>query len=248
MVSKKCRIKTISLYFIQLVLISSFLSYANNAIAASQTRLCAEVFVSDDLASSNYDLAKIIEQIKEIFNSSMDNTLEGCKIGASLCVKIPLKAPGIAWRIYRFKGDLKDIRQNVILELARKIQKLNQSKSDKEKREAYEELVLFWPEAILKLQKSFPQKVVKISYNAVTGLFRSDEVLQNTKASQEAATIFFKNLFIEFKNVKAPDLNFMQKIEVALDNSVKNTDIGLLQILGVDVLYQVLKKENIIIP
>jgi len=212
----------------------AFLTFVLSLHAQSNT--CDSLFVSSEvpLLNINYgSLSDVSNKVSELF----DTTLQGCRFGVSFCGQLAIKIPGIAYRVIKFNGSVKEIRNEIFLPLAehvRKIHDINLAQNEREK--AYQNFIIFWPELILKINRAIPVVATKVSVNAMTGLFSTKRSIENDTAAREIALTILKKMWSEMQNNKndiGETRTLFHRMSLSLNEAVKGTETQILNDLGV---------------
>lgn len=171
-----------------------------------------------------------IEAVKKQVEDLLEESKRQCMKagGASLrfCGHTALAIVPIAYRVFKFEPSTENIREEIVLPLSRMLVKMKSKEIEESALEkTYFEFLLFWPELILKVQKSLPSVAVEVSFNAVTGLISSKETTDlgalkalKTEIRNRILKKFWENLKTNEKN---KDIDYSDRLKFATEEAFK---------------------------
>jgi len=223
--------------FMGLLLSGATLGLSSEAFAQSD---CSEIFGEELRSYTSYDLTIATEKTKEI----MDTVIHGCRLGAQFCAGLSLRAtwklPGIALRAVTFTGTYGRLRKGIILPLAKHIKKINDpTLNEKDRMKAYQDFVIFWPEAVYKIYIAIPVLTTQMGFDSLAG-----GISAKSDGSKAAALKFLKAFWREARSKENSHLPFGEKLKGIVLRSSADVGDQVTKDLGIDVLKEALALEG----
>ncbi len=169
-------------------------------------------------SSEEHDDGYWLERAQTLIQESREFCAEWAGSGARFCFATAKSLPGILLRSWRFSPSIENVREQIVIPLAGRVEKLNDRNLSVEDREkAMQEFILFWPELILKFERSIPKLALTASFNGIGTILSIGKNEAAASYQREALKLFMGSILKNYRESGLAEtrLSFMERIQFA---------------------------------